>query len=161
MREMRFGTRETIEAPAEFVFKQATAFYKFVALAREKGATVRREDPNPEAGTGLRWHIQYPLRGTMRGVVLELARKDPPQALVFDIVSPAIGGSFEVTFVATGPDSTEIEARLAVTPKTAKANIVVQSLRLTKGRLDKQFAGTVERQARKVEEMWQNRDNRV
>jgi hypothetical protein len=156
---MQFNAREVIEAPIEFVFQSACQFQRFAQAARKNGAQVRRQEPEPESGRGLRWDVQYPFRGAVRNFTIELTEKIRPDALHFAIRSRPVEGVLAVEFKSLEPERTQVEVTLVIEPKTLKSKVIFQSAQLGKTAINQRFAAQVEAHARRAESHWQERRN--
>ncbi|WP_162300729.1 SRPBCC family protein [Alkalilacustris brevis] len=136
-------------APTEFIFDQARRFRNFANQARQNGARVRRREPDPESGRGLRWEVAISFQGLQREFTLELLERRPPDLLRFGIESPSVEGEFRVDFTALGPGRCRVDVALALRPRTLRARLVMQGLRLSQGRmlrgLQRRLAAAVER----------------
>lgn len=139
---LELSAREDVQVPVEDLFVRATRFGKFARQARSNGAKVRRLQPG-HSDHGPRWEVHYPFGGTQRRFTLELVERRAPECLRFAIHSDSLAGELAVNLRALDPGRTGVEARLAVSPLTAKARILLHSMRLTRARMDRRFAERV------------------
>ena len=136
---LELSAREDVQIPVDELFARASRFGKFAQQARRNGAKVRKLEPG-EADSGPSWEVHYPFGGTQRRFTLELVERRAPQCLRFAIHSRSIEGEFTVHLHALDAARSAVEARLAVSPRSAKARIVLHSMRLTRGRMERRFA---------------------
>ncbi|MEQ8294545.1 MAG: SRPBCC family protein [Roseovarius sp.] len=129
---MKFGTREDIEAPIEFVFEQMTDFKAIERAAMRRGAEVQRVDKLNHKGVGMMWDAAFELRGKAREIELELTEYDPPNGLVMASRSAGLGGKMKAELVALSRTRTRVTMDVELEPKNLTAKLLVQSLKLAK-----------------------------
>lgn len=136
---MRFGAREDIELPAEAVFAALSDFERFERAALRRGAEVLPAGrPRPD-GTGRGWIVSFRYRGRKRELVSEVTRNEPPRKLWFDGRIGGLDGRLALDLVALSPRRTRLSVELEILPRTLSARLLIQSLRLAKGRLNARF----------------------
>ena len=116
---MKFGTREDIEAPIEFVFEQMTDFKAIERAAMRRGAEVQRVDKLTQKGTGMMWDAAFELRGKTREIKLELTEYDPPNGLVMASRSAGLGGKMTAELVALSRTRTRVTMDVELEPRKA------------------------------------------
>jgi carbon monoxide dehydrogenase subunit G len=132
---MKITTRQDIEAPVAFVFESLKDFDYWERAAMRRGADVTHTNDPDAAGPGLAWAIRFPFRGKDRKMTLQLTSMEAPGQMGF----AAGGGSFEGTAVvdllALGSRRTRLSMTAEVKPKGLAARLVLQSLKLARGRM--------------------------
>lgn len=129
---MKFGTREDIEAPVDFVFEQMTDFQAIERAAMRRGAEVQRVDDMTVKGPGMAWDAMFELRGRKREVTLELAEYDPPNRLVISSRSPGLGGTVVFELVPLSRARTRVTMDVELEPTNLSAKLLVQSMKLAR-----------------------------
>lgn len=154
---MKFSTREDIEAPIDFVFGRFTDFNAFERAALRRGADVQRLDRLTSPGAGMAWDASFDLRGRRREVQMEVTEYDPPNAMVLSSRSPTMGGSMVLEFVALSRGRTRVHLGLEMKPKNLSARLLVQSMKLIRGKLRKRFKHRVAGFAQEIENRYKRR----
>jgi uncharacterized protein YndB with AHSA1/START domain len=138
--QMEFSTREDIEAPLDRVFAQATDFDQIERQAMRRGAEVRRlsgDHAAPAAGMG--WLASFRFRGKTREAEVTLAEYDPPNRMVYQTVIGGLETRSTIDFVALSRSRTRVGVKIELLPRTLSARLMVQSMKLAKGTIDKRF----------------------
>jgi carbon monoxide dehydrogenase subunit G len=149
---MQFTGREDIEAPIDAVFAEISDFTRFERGAMRRGAEVQRTDSLEVPGVGMSWHARFRLRGRMREIDLRLTGFDPPNGLVIAAEAATMEAVFRVDLVALSRARTRLAVDLSVTPRTLAGRLMVQSMKLAKGKLAKRFRLRLADYAMDVEE---------
>lgn len=153
---MKFSAREDIAAPIEQVFEALCDFEAFERLAMRRGVQLQRIDSLTRPGVGMRWHVQYKMRGRKRAFDLELTGFDVPNQMLFDARSSGMEAVFSVDLMALSRNRTRLSVALDMTPLTLSARLLVQSLKLAKSNLNKRFKERVSDYAKTLEDRLQN-----
>ncbi|KPP88428.1 MAG: Polyketide cyclase / dehydrase and lipid transport [Rhodobacteraceae bacterium HLUCCO07] len=154
---MIFTTKEDIEVPREHVFAAVSDFDRFERQALRRGAEISRLDVQTEPGLGMMWHIAFRFRGKRREIQIELVEYDPPNRMVFESRSPNVDGQMIVDLVALSPHRTRLRLEIELRPTTLAARLLVQSMKLAKGNLNKRFKIRVAEYAKATEESYRSR----
>lgn len=152
---MKFETKEDIEAPIEHVFGVVSNFEGFERQALRRGAEVSRLNPQQKPGVGMAWDLAFLMRGKRRELQIELTEYDPPNRMVFESRSPSMGGHMVVDLVALSLGRTRLGIEIELMPQNLSARLLVQSLKLARGNLNKRFHIRVAEFARDTEERFQ------
>lgn len=136
---MRLITREDIEAPIEHVFREATDFQAFERSVLRRGADVRRTDSLDAPATGLSWHAEFKLRGKLRKLDIELTEHDPPNGFAVGFRGASVEGISSVDLVALSRGRTRMSVILTVAALNLSGRLVLQTLKLARGNLDRRF----------------------
>lgn len=154
---MEFQAKEDIEAPIDKVFAILSDVNGMERQALRRGIKVRRTTPQEVPEAGMRWNAGFKFRGRDMTADVLLCRFDPPEALAFEGRSGGLETTFEVDLTALSPGRTRMSVTTALLPKTLSARLLVQSLKLAKGRVTRkfsvrvaQFSKTLEERARKL-----------
>jgi len=129
---VKFGTKQDIEAPIEFVFAQITDFKLIERAAMRRGAEVQRIDSLTGNAPGMAWEAKFEWRGKTREVALKLTKYDPPNGLVMGLLSPNLEGVMLAELVALSRARTRVALDLDLEPRTLSAKLLVQSMKLAR-----------------------------
>lgn len=148
---MKFSTREDIEAPIAFVYAQVTGFDAFARLALRQGASVEQKHTG-EPGVGAEWHVSFQFRGRQRNMQARITRMDPPDGYEIETIADGMTAVSEVTLVALSPRRTRLAFTIDVRARTLTAKLLLQSMKLAKGKLTKRFKARVLDFAEEIED---------
>lgn len=157
---MRLTTRQDIEAPLDFVYAQMADFAQFERMAMRRGAEVERSDKLEQDGPGMGWRVKFPFRGKTRKLNLRLADAQPGSFLALGVEGQAISGDARVELMALSPRRTRLTIAGDVRPKTLAARLLLQSMRLARGRVQKRIDGAAGKLAALIEDRFRNPDQR-
>lgn len=136
---MKFSHREDICAPIDFVFDVVSDFDGHERQAMRRGIEIERSDSLTSIGPGLSWNASFPYRGRQRQVMGRLDEYDVPNGFRVKSVSAGLQANFDLELVALAKNRTRMKIGLDLRPDTMKARLFIQSLKLAKARLDRQF----------------------
>lgn len=149
---MKFSSRQDIETPIDEVFGVLSDFESVERSAIRRGIEIRRGSDSAAPSEGMTWDATFLIRGRTRTVGICLERLDPPNGMTFAITSPSISGGMKVELVALSPRRTRMLVAVELKPTTLTGRLFIQSMKLTKKKLDRQFKRRVADYARMVEE---------
>lgn len=132
---MKVSARIDLDLPRATVFAAASDFAAAEARLAARGVEIRRVADRTPPGPGIAWTARARLRGRTRDIASEVTELDPPQGLT---IRSQIGGmvaTFDVRVVALSADRTRVIAGLDLRATTMKARVILQALRLAKGRI--------------------------
>lgn len=150
---MKFSTREDIEAPIEHVFSQVSDFAGFERRALRHGANITRADDEP-VQVGSSWDIAFKYRGRDRRMQATLAELEPPHHYRVDTVSDGMAVTTEVELVALSRGRTRVAVGMDLRAKTLTARLLLQSMKLAKGKLSKRFKARIVEFAEDIEDAY-------
>lgn len=148
---MKFSTREDVAAPIDHVFERLSDFDAIERAALRRGVEVARTDRMRTRGPGMTWTIRFDWREKRRRAVVELAEHVPTARLLFDATGQAFTGALAISLIPLSPRRTRMVIEFEFRPRTMAARLVVQSLRLTRGRQNRRFKEQVGGFARHIE----------
>lgn len=151
---MKFTTREDIEAPIDYVFGVVSDFDGFQRQAMRRGADVARRDSLEKPGKGMAWDIAFPFRGKRREMEVEMVEYAPSNHLVFDSRLTGLSGVLKVDLLALSRGRTRLELTIELQPQSLSAKLLVQSMKLAKGSLNKRFKVRVAEFAKTTEDRY-------
>lgn len=148
---MKLMSRQDIEAPLAFVHATLTDFDGWERAAMRRGADVTRTDTLSRPGVGMAWQSRFKLRGKDREIQLNLKDWEAPIRLGFTGGSVTIGGVAVLDLMELSANRTRLQINLEVTAKTMGARLLLQSMRLARGRIDRNFDQRVAQMATEIE----------
>ena len=151
---MKFSTKEDIEAPIDHVFQALSDFEGFERSAMRRGAEIERVDKLGIPGVGMKWRVGFQMRGKPRLMMLELKRSDPPHSMEFLAESSGMDGVMIVDLVAMSRRRTRIGLDLELRPHSLSARLLVQSLKLARGNLNKRYRLRIAEFAKDMEDLY-------
>jgi hypothetical protein len=147
---MKFSTREDIDAPREAVFAHLTDFEAWERGALRRGAEVQRIDTLSRPGPGMSWKSAFQWRGKRRQMVVRLDRYDLPSAVSFSARASNIEAQFEVELLEMAARRTRVIVRLEIRPLTLTARLLLQTMKLARGRSEARFRKRVAQVAAEI-----------
>lgn len=149
---MKLKHREDIDAPATVVWAMLADFDHWERAAMRRGTDVQRLDTLAEPAPGMGWKLVFAYRGKERTLTARLAEIDPGQRMGFTAASTNVSGTAEVDLVEMGPRRTRMTVTVDAQPRTLAARLVMQGLRLARGRVDRRFADSIAALATHIED---------
>ena len=134
---MKLTTRQDVEAPLAFVFKVLTDFDGWERSAMRRGADVNRTDKLRQPGPGMTWLVKFLYRAKNRTVSIRVDAMDGPGHLALAAFSPVFEGTCKLELLEMSASRTRVHIELDGKPKTFGAKLYFQSLRLAKGRVER------------------------
>ncbi len=150
---MKFSTREDIEAPIDHVFAEMSDFDAFQRRAMRHGGQVERLDDGP-IKQGSHWDIAFSYRGRDRRMQAELTEIEPPHHYVVVATSDGMTITTEVELVALSRGRTRIAIGMDLRAKSLTARLLLQSMKLAKGKLTKRFKARIVEHAEDIEDAY-------
>jgi hypothetical protein len=141
---MKITSRQDIEAPISFVYDALKDFDYWERAAMRRGADVTRTNAPQITGPGLSWLIRFSFRGKDRKLALQLVTLQVPGQLGFTGAGGSFDGTASVDLMELGAKRTRLSLVAEAKPRGLAARLVLQSLKLargrTQGRLDMRVA---------------------
>lgn len=138
---MQLSTRHDVEMSADALFDSIADFDRLERMMVRGGAKVRRLEPS--AGVPMAWDIQFNWRGRRRDMRMSVTRFDRPDAIEMTGVSDSFDVSMKGDVIALSRDRSRLILTVEVQPRTLKARLMLQTARLTRGSMERQFAQRV------------------
>lgn len=154
---MQLIAQEDIEAPIAFVFQQVTDFAAFERQTVRRGADVRRVDTLPQAGLGNIWEVRFLFRGKERDVRAEVTAFDAPDGFTLTATSRNLSAQTVVELVALSRTRTGLGLRLDLSAQSLAARLLLQSLKLARGNINRQFEKRVNDFAKETQGRYERR----
>ncbi|MDQ2089569.1 SRPBCC family protein [Marimonas arenosa] len=151
---MKFKTREDIGAPIDYVFGVVSDFETFQRKALRRGAEIARRDALETPGVGMAWDVAFAFRGKRREMQVQLVDHEPPNRMSFDSRMPGMIGYMGVELIALSRAHTRMVLEIELKPETLSARLLVQSMKLARGSLNKRFQVRVAEFAKTTEDRY-------
>ncbi len=148
---MKFTTHKDIDAPIDYVFQKVANFDGYERQALRRGAQVGRVDGMGPVRVGSAWDVAFTFRGKNRNLRATVTTIAAPESLEIDTVATGLNSVTKVDLIALSPKTTRVAVSVTMTAKSLSARLLLQSLKLAKGNLNKRFAGRVDDQVGGIE----------
>lgn len=136
---MKLATRYDIEAPIERVFAELLNIDHWERSAMRRGADVARTDTLASPGPGMTWVTKFRYRNRDRSATLRIDRLEAPTKLDMSAVSSLVDLTIAFDLLALSVRRTRLHLAVEMKPKTLASKLYLQSLRLAKSRVDREF----------------------
>jgi len=154
---MRITTRQDIAAPIAQVFAEVTDATAFERQALRRGAEVRRLDRLPALAVGSSWRVAFSFRGREREAAVAVTRLEAPTLVSATIESGGLHGATVAELLALSRTTTRLVLTFDLEATTLTSRLLLQTLKLARGSLERRAEGRVATWAREVEARWQRR----
>ena len=151
---MKFKVSEDVDAPRPMVWARLTDFSAVETDARGRGATITRIGNWTDTAEGVEWRGEVTVRGKTRALTATVTRLIPEELC---LIESRIGGMacvYEMTFVALTPEVTRVAVVLDLSAQTLTARLILQTMKLARGRVMQRLQGMIARQGNAVEAAW-------
>lgn len=132
---MHFSSRTDVEAPIEFIYAALSDFEAWERAAMRRGADVSRTDKLRAPGVGMGWHVIFRFRGKERMIDIVLTGQEPEAKLAFSGKGRMLEGDLSIDILSLSPKRTRLVMHTKVRPLTIAARLLLQSMKLAKGRV--------------------------
>ena len=149
-KRMKFSGKADVEAPVDGVFDVLTDFDLVERAAMRRGVEVQRTDTLRAPGAGATWHVKFNMRGKPRETDIAITGFDAPNEIVLESELQGMVIVTRIELVALSRSQTRLGVSTELTPTTLAARLMVQSLRMARGKLDKRFKGRVAEYAKEL-----------
>ena len=136
---MDLSSKKDIEAPIAEVFEALCDFESFERSAYRRGVEVQRMGDINAPQKGLAWDAKFTLRGKPRELHVVLTSYEPVTRIVLTGESGALKGETEIELVALSPSRTRLCIKLGVSAKTLSGRLLLQSMKLARGSIERKF----------------------
>jgi uncharacterized protein YndB with AHSA1/START domain len=140
---MKLASRHDVEAPIGQVFAELTNFDQWERAAMRRGADVTRTDTLKAPGPGMTWLSKFRHHSRDRTATLRIDRMETPSRIEMTAMSSLVDADITFELVELSVRRTRLHLSLEMRPKTLASKLYVQSLKLAKGRVERNFQGRV------------------
>lgn len=157
---MKFKVSEDVDAPQAMVWDQFTDFSGLEQDVRGRGATLTRLGNWTQSTQGAEWRGEVTVRGKSRPISAKITQMVAPELCVIDSRIGGMKCHQELSFVPLSPVITRVGLVLELSADTLTARLLLQTLKLARGRVLQRLQAVLVRQGDAVEAEWrrQNRD---
>ncbi|MEL7026376.1 MAG: SRPBCC family protein [Pseudomonadota bacterium] len=148
---MKFSAREDVSAPIADVFSRVSDFDAHERQALRRGFDIERKDRLTAPGVGMNWRVAFDYRGRRRNSETTITRFEPSTRIDFLTKVQGLECTGELDLTRLSATKTRMHVTLDLKPKTFRARVFLQGLKLAKSALTKRFKGRVARFARQIE----------
>lgn len=141
---MNLTAHKDIDAPINYVFQRISNFEAYERQALRRGAEVSRVDGNGPVTVGSAWHVNFTFRGKPRSMIATIAEITAPEHVRIMTDAKGLDAITKMNLVALSPKATRVTVSIDLSPKSLAARLLVQSMKLAKGRLKKRFTGRLD-----------------
>lgn len=152
---MRFTSKEDIDIPIEDAFNMLSDYDFFERMAMRRGIEISRKNPDLPVGIGAAWELEFDWRGKEIAMDAEIVTFERPDKIVILAKSKGLSTEVEFELVALSKRKTRMHLIADVTASTLPARLLVQSMKLARGSIEKKFVNRFELQCRHMEDRYQ------
>lgn len=146
---MHFSTSEVIHAPRDAVFAAITDFDAIERQVIRAGGTLTRTGgPGPEAT----WQGTASFRGTERDFTSRVADWTPPGGYRLASETSGLDALVDLRCIAVNEATTRLEILVDLKPRSMKARILLNSLKLMRSQINARFKQRIRRFADSIAE---------
>ena len=156
---MKFKVSEDVDAPQEMVWARFTDFSGFEEDARGRGAILNRVGNWTQTVQGVEWRGEVTVRGKSRPITAKVTQLVPQELCVVDSRIGGMNCHQEIIFVPLSTTVTRVALMLDLSADTLTARLLLQTMKLARGRVLQNLQGVLARQGNAVEAAYR-RQNR-
>lgn len=158
---MKLTAKYDIEASVGFVYKELADFDAWERMAMRRGAEVTRTDHARQFGPGMEWQVSFTHRNKPRSARIQLLEAAPDSHLRIAAQSVLADLDIVIDLMDLAATRTRIEIRTDIKPKTLAARLYIQTLRLTRKKVEKTYAHRVASLAVDLEDRFRRPGNGI
>ncbi|MCZ8078493.1 MAG: SRPBCC family protein [Fuscovulum sp.] len=148
---MKLSGRTDIGAPVAFVFAALSDFEAWERAAMRRGADVHRTDKLRNPGPGMTWQARFAWRGRERQLQVRLTKMVTNLNLALDFDGPSVQGNMNIELVELSAKRTRMLMQVDLKPRTLAARLFIQSMKLTKNRVQRKYDARLQGIAKDIE----------
>lgn len=148
---MKLSKREDISAPVGGVYRALIDYPVYERAALRRDIAVTRLDDRAEFGPDMTWQITIGFRGRPHDVTLRVAEVTEGSRIRLAADSGGLMADVVIELLTVSQGRTRMVVGTDLRAVTMSSKLLLQSLKLAKGSLDKRFAKRVTDFARDIE----------
>ncbi|MDC0739152.1 SRPBCC family protein [Cognatishimia sp. SS12] len=148
---MEFSAKDDLDVPIEDAFDLLSEYDVFERMAMRRGIEVQRHDRGESVKVGSAWTVDFEWRGKDIRMDAKVTRFDRPEYIELESIMPGLDVDVKFELVALSRKRTRLHLHLDVRAKTLPMRLLVQSLKLARGNIDKKLQERVKTQCRNLE----------
>lgn len=141
---MQLNKSVDFDAPRDAVFRVLADFDHWERAALRRNVDIQRLDMMQAPAAGMAWKSGFAFRGKRRDVELRVERFEPDRTIALAGTGKAMAATVRLDLAEMGPRRTRLTVVLDVTARTLPARLLLQSLRLARGRVRQTFDSRVD-----------------
>ncbi|MBI1170848.1 SRPBCC family protein [bacterium] len=151
---MKLAAKYDIEAPADFVYRELSDFDAWERMALRRGAEVTRVDTLAKPGPGLEWLVSFKFRAKYRSLRIRLTEARAASHMTVTLQAGLADGVITIDLMDLATTRTRVDVRLEVKPKTFAARLYMQTLRLSRKKVEATYSQRVAQLAVEMEDRY-------
>lgn len=156
---MKFKVNEDVDAPLDMVWSRFTDFSSFESDVRKRGVELTRVGNWSETTVGVEWRGTASVRGKKRAIAARVGTFHPTDLCVIESRIGGMDCHYELSFISLGPEVTRVALVLDLSAKTLTARLLLQTLKLARGRVMQRIQSTLARQGNAAEAAYRRERN--
>jgi hypothetical protein len=148
---MKFKVSEDVDAPQGMVWAAFTDFSSFESDARGRGATLTRVGNWASTAEGVEWRGEVTIRGKARAITSKVTRLVPQELCVVESRIGGMDSHYEMSFIPLSQEVTRVAIMLDLSANTLTARLLLQTMKLARGKVLQRLQGMLARQGNAVE----------
>jgi hypothetical protein len=148
---MKFKVTEDVDAPMALVWRRFTDFQTLEDDARGRGAEIGRVGNWSDVAEGVEWRGSVTVRGKRRAISSRVTRLVNEDLCVLDSRIGGMDCLYEMSFVSLSPAVTRVGLTLELSASTLTARLILQTLKLARGRVLQRLQALLARQGNAAE----------
>jgi hypothetical protein len=149
---MKLATKKDIEAPISKVWEVMSDFDGWERAVMRRGVDLSRTDTRQNPGVGMTWLAKFRYRSKDRKVEVKLTEMAAPGVLCFTTTSAAVSIDSKVELIEMSAKRTRMHLVVEIKPRSLGARLFLQSLRLVRGKVERNFDAKAAQFATEVEQ---------
>lgn len=154
---MDFLAKDDIDVPIQDAFDLLSDYDVFERMAMRRGIEVHRHDQGERVSVGSSWTVDFQWRGKDIQMQAQIIEFEQPDKITLEAIMPGMDVLVTFDLVALSRKRTRLNLKLSVKAKTLPMRLLVQSLKLARGNIDKKLQERVESQCRNLEERYKQK----
>lgn len=151
---MEFTAFEDVDVPIESAFDLLSEYDVFERMAMRRGVEVRRHDPANPIGVGTSWDLEFVWRGKDIDMQAEIVTYEHPELIAIEAIMPGMDVLVEFNLLALSKKRTRLQFTAKSSAKTLPMRLLLQSLKLARGNIDRKLQERVKAQCRHLEDRY-------
>lgn len=151
---MKFEAKDDVDIPIEEAFDLLSDYDVFERMAMRRGIDVRRHDQDQPVGVGSSWTVNFDWRGKKIKMDAKVVKHQRPDVIQLESVMPGMDVDVVFELVALSRKRTRMSIQIESAAKTLPMRLLLQSLKLARGNIDRRLQDRVEAQCRNMEERY-------